>query len=319
MMLNEGQVVGDYDFKKIRSSPIHKVEEGRYRIILSLFVIEKIYRGLYFKLSELNSQLNLSNQVKDLHGTLSGEFSEQIVVYEILNSIYKNRYITFTGKELKAQGITAEPDYYMRKGNRIFLFESKDFLIKAKIKTSYDYQLLKAEFQNKLLKDAKGPKAILQLLTNIDRILSGKFPADIKFDRKKVKIYPIIIVHDHQYNVIGLNNIVNDWFKTAVDQLSAGSFDSKLVRPLTIINIDTLIYHQDLLRERELVLEDLLEDYFKSSLFNHKRKYQNLEQKKASIFKTILPFSKFVTQRAIASKKARVPKMLNEKGFTLFK
>ena len=44
----------------------------------------------------------------------------------------------FTGEELKAMGIEAEPDLYMRIGKTLFLFENKDVTLSETVKYSAD-------------------------------------------------------------------------------------------------------------------------------------------------------------------------------------
>src|SRR5690606_13087860 len=106
---------------------------------------------------------------------------------------------------------------------KIFLFESKDILINATIKHSYDFTKYEKELRKKLYyeeSDGKTEKkAVLQLLKNIENILKKEFPADLNYKTKSVIIYPIIVLHDHQFNVLGLNSLVNHWFKIEVKKL----------------------------------------------------------------------------------------------------
>jgi hypothetical protein len=315
LILPEGSIAEDYDFKKIRERPFYKIEEGKYRIILSLFVIEKIYKALYFKLAVLNS--TLTNSVSQLKSFLGDEFSEKTLGYEILNSIYKKNYITFSGKESKDLKVSSEPDYYLRKGKRIFLFESKDFLIDSGIKTSYDFQKIKAAFETKLLRDHK-KRAIPQLLGNCEKILAKTFIPDRNYDAQKVIIYPIILLHDNQYNVVGLNHVVNTWFESELQNYTNNGLRTDAISPVSIINIDTFIYHQDLFRDRELKLEDLLEGYIKHSSLKNLR-YKSHEHLESIITKRLMPFSAYLANNEVVKKRARIPKMLMDKVGILFK
>jgi hypothetical protein len=153
LIITDTEVLKDYDFKKIRSSPFYKVKKGIYRIVYGLFVIELIHKGTYFKLNEINNNLNNENKIKNFRSLYCDEFSEKYILYKLLNSIYQNRYIEYSGEEIKQLGIDAEPDYYIRNGNNAFLFESKDILINAEIKTSYDFGLYEPEFKKKLYYD----------------------------------------------------------------------------------------------------------------------------------------------------------------------
>jgi hypothetical protein len=318
LILNAGEVVEDYDFKRIRNAPMYKVAPGVYRIILSLFVHEKLFKGLYFKFSDINNTLKLTDQIKNLRSLITDSFSEQTLAYEILNSIYKNSKVTFTGQELKGRGVTAEPDYYLRDGNKIFVFESKDFLIRADIKTSYDFQLLKSAFEKSLYRDGKSNKAILQILNTCKKILDGNFAGDDKYDTKDISIYPIILVHDHQYNVVGLNKIINEWLAVELKVLIAKDPRFELIRPITIVNIDSLIYNQDLFRTGELRLDEVLDAYFKRSVIDRTNNYANEEHWKEAVIDTLIPFSNFLIETVMASGKAKSPKMFIEKAKNLF-
>lgn len=317
LIVDDNEGIEDYDFKKLRDKPLYKFNPGQYRIIYSLFVIEKVFKGLYFKLSEINKTLSATERIKDLHSLYSDEFSERTLLYKVLESIYDGKYINLNGQQIKEAGLDGEPDYYIRKGNVIFLFESKDFLIRAETKTSYDYALLEDAFKKKLYYDS-GPKAILQLVNNIKRVLQTAMIVDTAYKASSVYIYPIIIVHDHQYDVIGLNKIINDWFTSEVEKLKAEGFQIQRILPLVIIGIDTLIINQDLLRERVLKLEDLIDAYQKHIHVDAKRKYRDQEHLNVYLKRTVIPFGKFVANHVSTNRLQRIPKMLKEKGFTLF-
>lgn len=317
LIVDDNEGVEDYDFKKLRDRPLYKFNPGQYRIIYSLFVIEKLFKGLYFKFAEINKTLTGADKIKDLHSLYSDEFSERTLLYKVLKGIYEERYIQFNGQQMKDAGLDAEPDYYIRKGNAIFLFESKDFLIRAEVKTSYDYALLEDAFKKKLYSDT-GPKAVLQLIKNIKRILQMSMIVDTAYKANSVYIYPMVVVHDHQYDVIGLNKIVNDWFMDEVQKLKAEGLPTQRIQPLIIVGIDTLIFIQDLLRERNLKLEELIDAYQKHIYLDTKRKYRDQEHLNVYLKRTIIPFGKFAANHVSTNKLQRIPKMLKEKGFTLF-
>lgn len=317
LIVDDNEGVEDYDFKKLRDRPLYKFNPGQYRIIYSLFVIEKLFKGLYFKFAEINKTLTGADKIKDLHSLYSDEFSERTLLYKVLEGICEGRYIQFNGQQMKDAGLDAEPDYYIRKGNAIFLFESKDFLIRAEVKTSYDYALLEDAFKKKLYSD-NGPKAVLQIINNIKRVLQMAMVVDTSYKATSVYIYPIVIVHDHQYDVVGLNKIVNDWFMGEVEKLKTAGLPTHRIQPLVILQIDTLIFNQDLLRERKLKLEEIIDAYQKHIQLDTKRKYRDQEHLNVYLKRTIIPFGKFVANYVSDKKLQRIPKMLKEKGFSLF-
>jgi hypothetical protein len=90
------------------------------------------------------------------------------------------------------------------------------------------------------------------------------------------------------------------------------------VQPITIIDIDTFIFHQDIFRDRTIKLETVLDEYFKFTTFDTKRKYRDEEHAKQYVKRTVVPFSIFLSNYIANKKVRRVPKMLMEKGIKLF-
>lgn len=267
----------DYDFRKIRSKPFYRVETGHYRIIYGLFVLELIHKGLYFKLREMYKDLedqmgSITNDKKakdKFRAFYCDEFSEKFLLYKTIRSIYAGISTKeISGSEIKAEAqIDAEPDYYVRQDNKLFLFESKDILIKAEVKTSCDFNQIEVEFKKKLYFDNGQskiePKAVLQLVKNIERGLRKQFSFDNTYDASKLTIYPILVLHDHQLNIAGLSQLVNQWFFVELEKLSSKGLDVTKVKPLSILDIGTFIYHQDLLANQSIFLEDFISEYFK--------------------------------------------------------
>ncbi len=192
-------------------------------------------------------------------------FSERWLLYRILDSFFPGDNVKYTGSQMKDSGLNAEPDYYARRDEHMYLFESKDILINAAVKEQYDFSLLEAEFKKKLYFEEKGGrrsnKAVLQLMGNIGRALTLQFPFDTAYEPQTIKIYPVLVLHDHSFRVPGLNHLVNSWFIDELDKLAAKGFPTGRVRNLTIIDMDTLIYRQDIFRAENLNLGETISDY----------------------------------------------------------
>ena len=182
----------------------------------------------------------------------------------------------FTGAEMKASGIDAEPDYYIRRGNYVFPFESKDILITAETKTSRDFNLISEAFKSKFYFEDVGVKisnkAVLQIVKNIGRILRMEMPFDNVYKARSLRIYPVLVIHDQQYNLVGLNIFVNEWFVAEIQKLKDTGVDVDRVEKLTIIDIDTLIYYQDVFMSRKLILDKVIDEYYHFITLDKKRK-----------------------------------------------
>lgn len=321
LVIQDDTSIADVDYRKIRCNPYFKIDEGHYRLIFIVFAIELLHKGIYFKLNEINETLDADKKINGFRSLYCHQFSENYLLYKCLNSIYKNKYIKYTGEKILEQGIDAEPDYYLRNGSKIFLFESKDILINANVKSTFDYNAYETEFKKKLYFEEKKKKvkkkAILQLMNNIERILNGTFNIDSNH-KSTSTIYPILVLHDHQLNISGLNNIVNYWFEIELEKLSQKGLNTSKVKPITIINIDTLLYIHDPLQNNQIKLEKIIDAYHKHCNVNKKQNFRDQNHLSNTMLDKISPFSNFALNY-IAEKGIKLaPKMIKEQGIKLF-
>lgn len=297
LSLTEFDAELDFDFKLLRSNPIYRVDKGLYAIISPLFVFEKLYKGLYFKLNEIHNTFSIEERtIKNLRSFYTSNFSENYLLYRLLEYIYGERnYIKFSGKEIKKDGA---PDYYIRNGNYVFLFENKDIFINAAIKQSSNFELLEREFKKKLyfeIKDNKvEDKAVLQIINNVRQILTKKNTFDDRYKENKIQIYPLLVLQDSSFNSPGFNFLINYWFDIELKHLNKEGIDISKVKPLTIINIDTLILYSDFLKLKKATLNDLIEAYIRYCSFNDKKRFKDFEHLKMTYADTLLPFSFFI-------------------------
>lgn len=285
------------DFRSLREKPIYKIDKGEYRIIFNLFVIQKLYKGLYFTLRNINESLPAKDRISgNFRQFVTDNFSEQTLCYKVLDSIYPECKIKKQGREILKLGIIGEPDYYVRDDNNILLFESKDVLISAEKKMSYNYEIYDKEFENKFYyhteKNGKEViSAVVQLINNVKRVLNNEFPFDDQHPPKRIKIYPILITYEMEYDIPGLNVIVNKWFQAELSELKEKNPRLKTyqVNPLVIINIDALIYYMDYLSQR-VRLHTIIQHFLISN--NSFESYCPLENLSFSYF-----LSNFITEK----------------------
>lgn len=268
----------DFDFTKTRSYPLYKIDEGKYRIIYTLFVVEMIYKGLYFRFKDINATLPENQQLKNLYGIKNLEFSEQYLLNQTLKKIFGNRFIQKSGKELDAE-FEGAPDYYVRNGKRIFVFESKDVLLGKEIKQSTNYNEVLEKLKITFVENEKAKaKAVLQLKDTIREILTQSLSFDKNAPSEKAHIYPILIVHYRMFNTPGMNKLIDGWFKNALSILNEEGLNVENVRSLIIIDMDTLIYNSHFFETRKLSFEDCLLEYHTKylniNLKNHRFKNQ---------------------------------------------
>lgn len=238
----------------------------------------------------------------------------------MLREYYGKRYFQRNGDELDAE-YDGAPDYYVRNGKRIFLFESKDILIKAKVKQSSNFKVINEELSIKLFQNEKGkPKAVLQILNNIRKILSQTLEFDSGFNPKNVIIHPVLILHYRIFNTAGLNKWVNFWFQDELEKLGHEGFDVSKVRPLIIIDIDTLVFNKDVFKERKLSLEKVLIDYQDNYInFSVKgRKYQSEAEAIQANKNSLIPFGDYLDDKVDSEGLRVIPTEFKEKAYGLF-
>ncbi len=318
--LSESQLPQDFDFVNIRSNPIYRVDENTFRLTYPLFALELIGNGLYFKFKAINDKLPKETRVKDLYGLKTYEFSEKYILHDVLKEYYGRRYFQRNGDELDAE-YDGAPDYYVRNGKRIFLYESKDILINAKVKQSSDFREINKELSIKLFQNEKGkPKAVLQLINNIRKILSKTLEFDSGFNPKNVIIHPLLVLHYRIFNTAGLNKWVNFWFQDELEKLKQEGFDVKNVRPLLLIDIDTLIFNKDVFQNRKLSLEKVFLDYQDDYLnFSFQgKKFGSEEEATQASKNSLIPFGDYLDDKVELEGMRVIPREFEEKAYGLF-
>lgn len=310
-----------FDFLTVRSKPFYKIAEGRYRVIFNLFVVEKIFTGQYFILRDINASLPEADKVSNLRSLFTNEFSEQIMLYRAVKSIYPNKGVQFTGEEMKTPEFNAEPDFYLRKGRNILLFESKDFLILADIKESCDFNTIEPEVAKTLYGGIINGKqkngAILQLINNIKRVLKKEFTPDTDYKYRDVYIYPIIITHHSQYDTGGLNMLAQIWFQEEVEKLETEDLFINRIKPLTIINIDTLLLFENGLRDN-IYLHDAIDLYHEYIKILPGITLKSEDVAKEYVKKPLISFSNFISSEFKNRGLYTIPKALDNLKMDLF-
>jgi hypothetical protein len=195
----------------------------------------------------------------------------------------------------------------------ILLFESKDFFMRGNIKLSYDFSAIEAELKN----DSRLGKAIKQTTHNIQRVIDMVMP-DKGYTSNTVEIYPIIITHDALYNCTGLNFWVHLWLVDEIQNLkddpAYSGYNFSNIKPLTLIDIDTLIVYQNYFNSGAFNLSELIRE-FHAAVNYEGNNIQDMEQ---YALQSCIPFSEFVRETAqnrdISFDQALLYQMLSKYG-----
>jgi len=263
--INNEDVTNDKDFTKVRTYPLYKENDTDYIVLFDLFTAERIYRSLYFDFRAINDKLNETKEevdkITNFRQFITDNFSERTILYDLLDKIfYGEDFVNLKGSDYlnAVPKIKGEPDYYVRKDNDIFLFESKDNLMNAEIKSSYDYDKITEDLDKKL----NQKKGIKQICNNIEKILKKQLPIDIDYDENAANIYPILVLHERIYSNIGLNYILNKWFDNKIKSTKDSMTNPERIKPLVIIDIDTFILLQNVNQGNDFDFKELLDGYY---------------------------------------------------------
>lgn len=265
-------------FGYLRNHFLYKLPNDELLVLDTNLLIDKIYQGLKFDLFgtvKRNGLLNANGKKysdqRDFNATLGDIFSEDHLLYTILNKIYSGgNAIKFTGKELKQRGIVAELDYYLRIGNTLYLIEYKDVLFPDSLRFSDNVNAIKKGLFDRLCRDdgINSRKGAGQLLFNIDRIMNQGLMNSLDPDIANVtNIFPLLITTDSAFSALGVNLTVSEEY----DRIKKTKYqfpNTVTIFAPVIANIDSIILLSYRLHTARLQLNELLIDYIKGNWLN---------------------------------------------------
>ncbi|MFT4155485.1 hypothetical protein [Parafilimonas sp.] len=284
----------DVDFRVVRGKPLVKIDEDTYRITHPLFFTDRLYKSLYFEFSKINEEIDEKNRIKEFRSFYTTNFSEKFLFYKVIKYCLKNRYIQYSGEDIQnSYELKGAPDYYIRNGKQIFLIENKDIFINASIKENPLFEKLEIELKKKfLIENGKGV-GINQIIKNIEKVLGQINVFDKAYNPNHVIIYPILVVHDIVYDCPGLNQLFNLWFQSELNLLEQKNLYIKNVKPLVVLNIDTLIRSAEILRSGNMKFSDLIEEYYKNCRLV-KSTFKSYEEMKDEYTRMSLPSTEII-------------------------
>lgn len=275
------------DFHEFRECPVLKTGTHRYVFLFTKLFLDKAFTGLLFDMANvLGNQgvLYSKNAYADLKGFLGENFSEKFLFYTIMQRCFGRKYLMFTGTELNPQIGDGEPDYYMRRGNRVFVIECKDTLLANKYKLSGDYDEIVKGIEEKYVSNENAkPKGITQLANVIENKLS-QILNDVDRDSPQgVKyVFPILVYFDDSFDPEGVNWYLNNRFKEIVSNMTVSP--DYVVKDFVMINIELLMMLENLFADDKLKLANLINSY--------------IDYKNQAELNQIFPFNKFLFQEA---------------------
>lgn len=244
----------DDDFTNVRNFPLLKIGDNTYTVIEFFFLLDKFTKSTKFILKDaFNKQHGLSEKDRTFFNFYNTEFSENFLMKNVLDELYHDPLCI---KKKEIDDHNREPDYYVRCKDRIFLFENKDVMIAKGVKASADIEKINEAFQTKFNKKGVG---IDQLIYSIEQIANKTFKYDDDANKRNdLVIYPILLVSDRIFMCQGANYRLNQWYR---NKLGNDYTNNPLVKDLTLIDIDTLIYWLPYLKKNKKNLRQIIHNH----------------------------------------------------------
>lgn len=286
------------DFTCLRSQPIYYRGDNTYSIIFMGFFIDKMFQSFLFDFASTlmkDKKTTKINNYPELKALVGNVFTENYLFYELVNGCFsKTCKKLISGQDLKIFLDDGEPDFYIRKGKNIFLFEFKDVMLDAKTKHCENIAQIKSEilelFESSTIEKSTGKqkkkaqaKGISQLLNVIETKLDIIIKKADKIETvDKFNVYPVIIYQDCCFDIEGVNYILRCRFEELKQKKNIS--DEYLVKQCVMMSFEMMFSLEDYFHNGRLQLDNLIDDYI-------------LECDKSDQNK-LLPFNKFIMRKA---------------------
>lgn len=277
----------DSDFLMMRENPLLKTGLNIYNIMYMRMFLDKAFTGLLFDMKDALVKVGLldeKNGYMNLRSMLGADFSERFFFYELMKRCFGQQYVSYSGADLEKALGEGMPDYYMRRGNRVFVFECKDAQVASKKKLSGDYETIKNAIFEKYVANKKGHgKGIAQLAS----VIESKLPmiqkeVDVNAPKSVMFVFPIIVYFDDCFDVEGPNYLLNKEFCRDLEGRNV-STDYE-VKDLVMVNIEQLMRLENFFADGKLDLAYLINGY--------------IDYKEQAELNKVFPFNKYLFQEA---------------------
>ncbi|MCO6026453.1 hypothetical protein NG821_11510 [Prevotella cerevisiae] len=268
--------------KYLRNHFLFLQSSGEYLLLNPGFLIDKMYQGLIFDIWNIIFKSPTQDDVSfhdfsEFKSIIGTDFTERQLFYDVVNNSFTDTNIMkFSGEYLKSKDVLGEPDFYMREGNSIFIFECKDALFPDRVKVSSDSATIEKAIQDRICSKNKGCG---QILTSIENIVVNHSMDEIDRAYEQNDIfYPIIVTTDRTFDSLGVNDAILLRY-SQLKQKEHPTLNNVSVKWPVIVNIGDLINLMYSFHLGKIHLKDLLEDYlhqFRSKLsVDHQSSFSN--------------------------------------------
>jgi len=292
--LTNSEIEVSDDFTNLKKFPLYKIDETQFSLVDYFYLLDKFFKSIRFILKDaFIAYHGLKPKDTSFFAFYNNDFSEEVVMKKVLDEIFHWKYII---KRQEGATRDSEPDYYVRHKNRIYLFENKDILVRADIKSSCDIEKIKKLLNKKFVHDGDRHVGIGQLITSIKQIVNNQFPFDDYANQKNsFSIYPILLVSDRVFEIPGMNYLLNKRYNELVQERLGDKYNPSLIKPLTFVDIDTLIFWSPYLKRKDRNFRDLLDRHHKAMntrvVINNPNFEKGMIQARKGMYKQLSPIS----------------------------
>jgi len=271
--------VSSEDLRGLRAKPLVKLNTETYIVINPDFFGDKLYSGFIFDFANFLISEGECKSYEDFKKELGEIFSEHMLFYDIAISCLKKYSNTlFTGADLKVKltsvlpkkSSSGEPDLYLRRGNRIFLFEFKDNSFSLNSRFSNDSNAIYSHLNELFLYQVdKRGKRKYKGAGQLAKTIKDRLPIIISnFDKQapnKLYIFPILVLNDPTFEIPGFNIYLSQHFENLIKELGIDSH--YIVKPVVVIGLNDLFEYEDLFQNGKFKLGVILNEFYAQQVY----------------------------------------------------
>jgi len=149
------------------------------------------------------------------------------------------------------------------------------------------------------------------------RIAQFRLQLDTEYKYREVTIYPILLIHDHQFDVEGFNHLINYWFQKELELLHKEGYFINRIEPLVVVNIDFLIHHQETLKKK-MSFHEVLNLYVEHIRIQPLMEFRSEQERNDHQTSKMITFSTFMDNYFVKRGLKDIPPDFLELGESLF-
>lgn len=238
------------DYQAFREKPFIKIAPHEYAVIDVSFMIYRMFDGLYFIFNDL-WQCKHPDNTQGFNTIFTTEFSEGTVLVNCLKEVANTHgWLSLTDNECNSivpeRKLSSPPDFYIRDGKDVILFECKDVKIPKEVKAEGTIQQLLDEVDKDFVgyhdtkKNKWRYKGVGQLVRNAKRILEGEFIWDKNVD-KNSRIFLVLVLADGRQVDAGWKNYLQRKMR---EECIRQETDYKKICPLILTDLGTITFYK---------------------------------------------------------------------------